>query len=288
MGDELVSKLTNVLTSSTPQDLYAYVADETTRYIKLNPSNIEWLDKFNDHWCDGIKRDVVKRPTMCDSYGLTFYGIQKYIKLEGHLDWVSNDDRGGAVVELARAIQAGLGSVLELPNQGKDWLKECAKKAGEKDKHMIWTTPSGFIVEHVYQPIRQRRSYVELYNQKKLTLSFSNFIDGVNEKGQELGVAPNFIHSLDAAHMFITIFLMLQAGFTDFSMIHDSYGCHAPLIDKMDTLLREGFIETHKGNVLEQFKSDIEDYCEVTVPTPPVRRGTVTARCVKESEYFFA
>ena len=28
---------------------------------------------------------------MCDAYGLTFYGIQKYLKVEGHLDWVSRE-----------------------------------------------------------------------------------------------------------------------------------------------------------------------------------------------------
>ncbi len=287
MGDERVAKLTNVLPSPEPQDLYGFIAQQTTSIINKNEDGVEWFDSFMDYWQDGIERAVVKRPTMCDAYGLTFYGIQKYLKSEGHLDWIPREDRGGAVVEMARAVQQGLGETLAMPNQGKDWLKEVASVANAADKHLIWTTPSGFIVEHVYQPVRQRRSYTELFNKKKFELVFANYYDGVNPNGQELGIAPNYIHSLDAAHMFLTLIRLMHKGIDSFSMIHDSYGVHAPDIDTMNECLRLAFIEIHKENVLETFKKDVEEY--LGLPTPPVPNpgGGLDPRCVLESSYFF-
>jgi len=290
MGDVTIATLTNVIPSDRPQDLYNYIANKTTRILVKNEDKIDWYSEFTDHWNDGLDRGVVKRPTMCDAYGLTFYGTQKYIKLEGHLDWVAKEVRGGAVTELARAIREGLNDALTKPNAGKDWLKSAAQQASDKDMHLVWTTPSGFIVEHVYQPIRQRRSYTELYNKQKFELVFAIYDDGVNKDGQVLGISPNFIHSLDAAHMFITIFLLTQVGILDLSMIHDSYGCHAPFVDILDKLLRQGFVETHKENVLEQFKEDIQEYCGVTISIPPntsEETGRLDPRHVLESEYFF-
>ena len=288
MGDVAVAELTNVIGSSEPRDLYGYVANKTTDIIHTNEDNNTWYSMFSSHWDKGLDRQVVKRPTMCDAYGLTFYGIQKYLKLEGHLDWIDSEDRAGGVVELARAVQLGLGMTLEMPNIGKDWLKEIASMANLAEKHLIWTTPSGFTVEHVYQPIRQRRSYTELFNKKKFQLIFANFYDGVNTRGQENGIAPNFIHSLDAAHMFLTIIRLIQKGITSFSMIHDSYGVHAPDVDTMNECLRYAFIETHKENVLETFQKDVKEF--LGLPTPPIPNtgGGINPDCVLQSSYFFS
>ena len=288
MGDKAVASLTNVTKNDKPQDLYGFIADQTTSILSKNTNDVEWYDRFIEYWQDGVTRDVVKRPTMCDAYGLTFFGIQKYLKYEGHLDWVEADERQGAVVEMARAVQEGLGITLSLPNAGKDWLRALASMANDCDKHLVWTTPSGFIVEHVYQPIRQRRSYTELFNKKKFELVFANYYGGVNSNGQMLGIAPNYIHSLDAAHMFLTLTRLLNNGLSSFSMIHDSYGVHAVDVDIMNDCLREAFVELHKDNVLETFKQDVEKLLGFPVPAVPNNSGRLDPRCVQESDYFFS
>lgn len=288
MGDKTVAELTNVIGSDAPQDLYGFIAQQTTDILDKNEDDLDWFDSFMDYWQDGVERAVVKRPTMCDAYGLTFYGIQKYLKLEGHLDWVPREDRGGAVVEMARAVQQGLGVTLDMPNQGKDWLKEVASVANAAEKHLIWTTPSGFIVEHVYQPVRQRRSYTELFNKKRFELVFANYYDGVNPNGQELGIAPNYIHSLDAAHMFLTLIRLVAKGISAFSMIHDSYGVHGPDVDTMNECLRLAFIEIHKENVLETFKKDVEEFLGIPTPPLPNPNGGIDPSCVLDSKYFFS
>ena len=284
MGDETIAELTNVLPNQEPQDLYQYIADKTTTYCKREDGN-GWCDEFLNHWSDGIDRAVTKRPTMCDAYGLTFYGIQKYIKIEGHVDWVSRDRQGGAIVELARAIQSGLGEALELPNQGKEWLKECAEIVGDAGFHLEYTVPSGFKVVHAYYEIKKRRSLASLFNHKELI--FWNVSKNVHKDKAMLGIPPNYIHSLDASHMFCTIKRMIDSGIVKFSMIHDSFGCPAPDVDIMNGLIREEFLKMHKENQLEIFKRCVEATTGVTLPDVPDRKTMDISR-VLDSRYFFS
>jgi DNA-directed RNA polymerase len=284
MGDATIAGLTNVLPDTKPNDLYQYVADKTTDYCRREEGN-GWCPEFLSAWPDGIHRNVTKRPTMCDAYGLTFYGIQKYIKLEGHVDWVPKEKQSGAIVELARAIQSGLGEALHLPNIGKEWLKECAEIVANAGYHLEYTVPSGFKVVHAYYEIKKRRSLASLFNHKELI--FWNVSKDVHKDKAMLGIPPNYIHSLDASHMFCTVKRMVEAGIIRFSMIHDSYGCPAPYVDIMNNLIREEFLKMHKENQLETFKRCVEATTGVTLPDVP-DRGSMELGRVLDSQYFFS
>tara|TARA_R100001594_G_scaffold95829_2_gene130120 strand:- start:1144 stop:3588 length:2445 start_codon:yes stop_codon:yes gene_type:complete len=285
MRDEIIGTLTNVLPSDEPQDLYQYVADKTTEYCKFHLDENEYYEQFMDHWDDGIDRSVTKRSTMCDSYGLTFYGIQKYTRTEGHVDWIPKEKRGGAVVELARAIQAGLNTSLESPNTGKAYLKELASIACDNNKQLTWWTPSGFKVVHVYNKTGSRRSLAKLFNNKELQFFFRT--KDVDERAVKQAISPNYIHSLDAAHMFLTIFAFILDGFKDMSMIHDSFGCHAPLIGKLNKHIREEFCKMHSKNLLENFRADIKTLTGTELPEVP-ETGDLDINDVLISLFFFS
>jgi DNA-directed RNA polymerase len=285
MGDEDIAKLVGVLPSLQPQDLYQYVADKTTEYCNLHRPSNEWFGNFLSHWDRGIDRKVTKRSTMCEPYGLTFYGIQRYIKVEGHLDWVPDNKIGGAVVELSRAIKAALDLTLQEANKGKAWLKEVSSIASDLNKHLEWVTPSGFKVSHYYNKISTRRSLAKMFNNKQLTFHVKT--DDVNPRTASQAIAPNYIHSLDAAHMFLTIDRMIQLGIYNLSMIHDSYGCYANYVGTMQRLIREEFIRIHKENQLDIFKLHIENKLGVILPDPPPR-GILDIDMVTKSLYFFS
>jgi DNA-directed RNA polymerase len=253
--------------------------------MQINVDN-RWYPAFLEYWNNKLPRNVTKRSTMCDAYGLTFYGMQKYVKQEGHVDWVSKEHRGGAVVELSRAIQAGLGETMESPNKGKEWLREVADILNAMNKPFVWTTPSGFEVHHVYNQVLERVSYAELFNRQQLV--FSTVTEDIDGKAQYLAISPNFIHSLDAAHMFMTISRMLDEGMFAFSFVHDSYGTYAPDIDRMHTLLREEFIKIHKENQLEKLKKETEERYGIYLPDCPKQENEFQVEKVLDSEYFFA
>ena len=285
MGDPVIAKLTGVSPSDQPEDLYQFVADNTTNHCIEHKNTNQWYEEFLDYWDNEIQRAVTKRPTMCDAYGLTFYGIQKYLKIEGHLDWVAKNRMGGAIVELARAIKASLDSSLVEPNKAKAYLKEVAAKANELNQHLSWTTPSGFKVVHYYNQVQTRRSLAKLFNNRELT--FFVRTSDVDTRGAVQAISPNYVHSLDAAHMFLTIRRMLLTGIEDFCMIHDSYGCHPNQVDEMLVCIKEEFLNIHKENQLEKFKTEVEQQLGIQLPMIP-ERGDLDLSGVLESQYFFA
>ena len=285
VGDTGIAELTGVIPADEPHDLYQYVADKTTDYCLRATDPSGWLKQFMDYWGNNIDRKVTKRPTMCEPYGITFYGIQRYIKEEGHLDWLPKEKKGGAIVELARAIKASLDTSLSGPNTGKQYLKDVVEVANDLNKHVVWTTPSGFKVVHYYNKQQKRRSLAALFNRKELT--FYVRTDDVNAREALQAISPNFIHSIDAAHMFMTLDKISFYGIIHFSMIHDSYGCHANYVDLMRNCLREEFLNIHSENLLEKFKREVENQLGVMLPDPPIR-GELELEEVLESDYFFA
>jgi hypothetical protein len=62
---------------------------------------------------------------------------------------------------------------------------------------------------------------------------------------EKTGVAPNFIHSLDALHMRRFVRDMGRANCKDLWAVHDSFGSHANHIEQMRTILREQFTVIH-------------------------------------------
>jgi len=285
MGDTSIATKTGVVATDEPEDLYQFVADATTGYCKHHVKDIPWCGEFLEHWGNKIDRSVVKRSTMCDPYGLTFYGIQKYLKVEGHLDWIPHDKKGGAITELARAIKASMDTCLAEPNKGKDYLKSVVKIANNLNKHIEYVTPSGFKVVHYYNLVNARRSVAKLFGNKEL--SFFVPSKDVNKKQALQAIAPNYIHSLDAAHMFLTLVRMLQMGIFSLCFIHDSYGCHANYVDDMRDILREEFYKIHNENQLEKFKRDVQNQLGVMLPDPP-SRGILDLTTVLKSDFFFS
>jgi DNA-directed RNA polymerase len=100
-------------------------------------------------------------------------------------------------------------------------------------------------------------------------------------------ISPNYIHSLDAAHMFLVLAAMLSHEITDFCMIHDSYGCHANDVPLMAKTTREEFAGMHRKNQLQFFKEDVEKSLGVNLPDVPTQ-GDFDVDSVLESQYFFA
>ena len=68
---------------------------------------------------------------------------------------------------------------------------------------------------------------------------------------------PNFIHSLDSAHMMMTS-LRCQQEKMVFASVHDSFWTHAQDVDKMNRFCREEFIALHKMPILEDLKKHFD------------------------------
>jgi DNA-directed RNA polymerase len=95
---------------------------------------------------------------------------------------------------------------------------------------------------------------------------------------QAQGAAPNCIHSLDAAHLVLTV------DRCDFptTTIHDSYGCLLADMPVLFKTVRETFVELYTENPLYSIMAEIDgDLSGVTI-------GTLNINDILESEYAFA
>ena len=287
--DPYLANKVNLVASTTPQDLYQYVADIMTERmgeaVGQDTTAGQWAERFLSHWGGSVDRSVCKRAVMTDPYGVTFYGIRKYCKTEGHLNWVDKEQQAGAVMELALFIDGALKGALVEANKGKAWLKQIADMASEMGKNLEWTTPCGFKVVHQYYEILTRRSVAKLFDMKELHFGAPDkeTIDG---SSVNLAIPPNYIHSLDASHMWSTIKRMREAGIDKYSMIHDSYGCPAPDVSMMREFTREEFHAMHLHNPLEAMRVEVGQSLGIELPPIPPT-GSYNINDVLDAEYFF-
>ena len=104
------------------------------------------------------------------------------------------------------------------------------------------------------------------------------------------GIAPNFIHSLDAAHLMLTINRALDDGITTFSTNHD---CYSVLAQDHHTLfdgIRQSMIDCHLRPALETFFQEATvsltaDERRKILPLPPL--GQLKLEEVREAFFAF-
>lgn len=169
---------------------------------------------------------------------------------------------------------------------------------------VTWTTPLSF---RVLQPYLKSSS-VQLKTVLQLcSLQQSSIFDSIDSSKQVAAFPPNFIHSLDATHMFRTALACYREDVT-FASVHDCFWSHASSIPKMNRILREEFVGMHSEPILQNLRQEFLDlYKDYKVPVMLKRssdqkrklwrniyipalpeRGEFDLKNVLESEYFFS
>lgn len=147
-----------------------------------------------------------------------------------------------------------------------------------------WTTPSGFHV--IYENWIQRSIRV------KGTINGIGRISHVayertempNIKGFMSGISPNFVHSMDAAHMAIII----DNWEGSFAAVHDAFASHASDIPDLLSITKEAFIAIYDmDNFYDYIENTILSNRDgLTVEQPG--RGDLQFDGIRGSDYFFA
>lgn len=82
------------------------------------------------------------------------------------------------------------------------------------------------------------------------------------QKQQYAPFVPNFIHSLDASHLMLTLARSQQLNINAFSAVHDSFGTHAVDMPKLARALRDTFILLHKRPLLKKYQQWFTNVCD--------------------------
>jgi DNA-directed RNA polymerase len=129
-------------------------------------------------------------------------------------------------------------------------------------------------------------------NGKTVKLTMYAELEKLDRRKQSQGIAPNYVHSCDAAHMMLTVVRAKQVGITNFAMIHDSFGTTAGDVEDLYHVVREAFVEMYgEIAVLEDFRDEIliqlSDNKKLDLEPLP-ERGDLDLSKVCESRYCFA
>lgn len=246
----------------------------------------------------GITRKITKRSVMTLAYGSAQYGFKEnlledivdpYIKKVGREHSIfkyKNQDCG----YLAKLIWQVLQSTVVKAVEGMDYLKKLAGLITKEHAVVTWKTPMGFLVQQNYMQYREEIFWTRISN-KRVRIYSQEDTGNIDTRKQAQGIAPNYIHSLDASHMQSVI---LEAREThnihNFAMIHDSFGTDLANADTMFYLIRKKFIELYDGqDRLQDFVNDIEYLVEdkEQLPNKPTF-GTLDIKNIINSKYCFA
>ena len=172
-------------------------------------------------------------------------------------DFPFTNDGYRAASYMAKAIWVAVNKTLVKAGEAMRWLQHAASLAASEQLPVRWTTPVGFPVMQAYVDVNSRTVRTAI-NGQVVKLTMYSDKEKLDRRKQSQGIAPNFVHSCDAAHMMLTVVRAKQAGILNFAMIHDSFGTTAGDVENLYHVVRESFVEMYEEiPVLETFRDEI-------------------------------
>jgi len=289
LRDDVGGKAVNLVPSPKPCDIYQQVADNVqTRLAELNLADLDETQaalaaKWRAH---GVSRKLVKRSVMTLPYGATRFSCAQFIVddylAKGHAPEFEAGERMKAAHFLSHHVWAAIAEVVVAAPKAMAWLRQCAGKLIAAGEDCIrWTAPSGFPVVQTYFEADTLRVNSMLMGGMQIKVAQAN--DTPHRRRHQNGIAPNFVHSMDAAHLTLAVLAARKAGINSLAMIHDDYGTHAADAPTLAAIIRETFVQMYAHHdPLTWFA----DHYQALPPPPPA--GKLDIRQVLESPYFFA
>jgi len=109
----------------------------------------------------------------------------------------------------------------------------------------------------------------------------------VSRSRQRSAFPPNFIHSLDSSHMFLTALACKREGLT-FAAVHDSFWTHPGQVGALRNHLRAQFVNLYSRPILEDFRASTLDRIPGLQLPPIPPKGKLDLREVLNSQFFFS
>jgi len=304
MKDNRGAEAVNVVNHNNNQiiaDIYGDVAGCVNKYLELG----DYEDVINYSTSDGVQRSVpttamaqsmvgkinrkiTKRNVMTFPYNVSTFGMKDQLMTDILDDYEGTEkqfwtgEKWIAATFLSRLNYRGIGEVVEGAVVCRDFLKDLTKEVIEKGSHVFYRTPIfGFPVVHRIVKYDTTRVTTAL---AKLTIRTPT--TQLDARKMVNGIAPNYIHSLDAVLMFRTVERLLARGVTDFALIHDSYGVHASDTEKLAEEVRESYIELFEDDPLYNFVEQAAPFRALEAKEIVI--GDLDLNEVRDSDYIFS
>ena len=308
LRDPIGGPAVNLVPQDKPNDIYRLVADKVNVVLKqdaISGTPDEWDEEkaktkfgtktLSQIWLNyGVNRKVTKRPTMTLAYGAKKRGYTEQI-IEDTIKPALNakttcgfteTNKYQCAMYMAELIWNAVGATVVRAVEGMDWLHKVSKLVTKNANVVSWCTPLGLLLQQNYLKYESRIIKLRCAG-KRFRVYIPHQTGQIDKTKQANGIAPNFIHSMDACHLQMTVCKAKDAGINHFTMVHDSYGCPVSQAGLMYDIVRKAFVDMYtEHDVLEEFRQYLQPLVNKELPKPP-QKGDLDLNCVLDSKYIF-
>ncbi len=307
LRDEIGGRAVNLVPQARPQDIY----DLVTQNVLDRLTNLAPFDEHAALWLglharlNIVDRDLAKRPTMTFVYGSKKYGfneqIRTYLKthqdagsIREHFTFVKDGVQystfNDSTILMAALIWEALNDLVVAAFTGMAWLHGATRGIALRQKPVSWVVPmTNFPVQQEYFQQLGKRVRTQLAGQTFMPTVYGD-TSIVNSRKQINAVAPNLIHSLDAAALMMTVVAGSHEGISQWAMIHDSYGTLPADCGLLARCCRQAFVKLYTSmDVAAVLQKQLQAQWAKPedCPVPPLK-GELDVSNVLASPYFFA
>jgi DNA-directed RNA polymerase len=233
-------KLVTLYNSDIRQDVYSDVITHVRTSLQADS------DKWASWWRYRLSllkpkqiRKLLKTPAMTFAYSATLSGMANQIN-EVYREISSGDEPPHAArFYLAKKIAEAAKELLPGPARVMRYIRDLAKHCALENRSLEWKSPTGFPVCNRYQEPNTTIVYLVANGIEVRYRVADGYLPAVNKPKAMNAAAPNFVHSLDAAHLIRAVNAATSDGITDFATVHDSFACLAPQAKRFNQIIRK-------------------------------------------------
>ena len=256
-------------------------------------------------------RKIAKPTVMTSIYGSTKLrcreNLKQYIKDRGLKPFsLHKDDKLNMWTAVDVCSRVMWGSIEESISSSMiviKYIKQLASLLPKGTKRVEWTTPTGFIVQHLKFKGEIKVVNTHLMGRCKLNTRIASTKADI--KSLASSIAPHFTQSYDASHCAMAISRCSDNDIRSIGSVHDSFACNAGDVSAMRSCLIYSFIDLYKDHdALESFKKDLLSKLQITdevddveallesfnkmTNLPALPKGDLSLEDVRESIYLFS
>lgn len=307
LRDPVGGSAVNLIDHDKPSDIYREVSDKVLTMVKkdvmegttkgkerkdgtFGPGTKQMAEAWLAH---GINRKVCKRPVMTLAYGSGQYGFADQIyedttRDNPHFAGVGDRQAAQYLAKLTwKAVQTTVVAAIE----GMECLKKIATALAKADMPVEWVTPMGLPIQQMYLARKTESFQLRLGNAStryRIYVTTVSENEDVDRHKQATGVAPNFIHSLDATHLMMSINEASKEGCVSFSTVHDSFGTSLGEAARLRRIIRQELVRLYtEHDPLAEFLRHAEELLGEPLDIELPEKGSLDINCILDSKFVF-
>jgi DNA-directed RNA polymerase, mitochondrial len=268
------------------------------------------LDWIWDQQHPARPRKTFKRNVMTYAYSSTVVGMADQLREDimapltrlvilGDLkEHPFGPDNGRAAAHyLAKHAFDAIKQTVEKPAEAMAFLRKLVGALAHENKHLCWISPAGVPVINSYTEKETKRVHlylnrrgVRVKSRIKLAMADALEIDRLRARNS---VTPNFVHTLDAAHLLHSVNAAVSEGITSIATVHDCFSCLPARAERFREIILEEFVRMYEEHdvlreVFDQAQAALSELDTKRMPKGPPERGTLDIRQVLKAKYAFA